>query len=398
MKISLPVLCLQKGMKMSRKYACYHDAIKKILKVGKPNKLSLSQIIKHHDFGLRTEHISLPEFNKFIRREIRYLIKTLGQDENSAESKLVELKSDVGIEHYYYWSSEENKNEVINGEGISDKSYFARAIVFSFIEENLREFFPPEIMANLKSDLNKARNEEDVLGGIAGKMQFIPSGIEVWPSYDIDERNPEDWNLAYHALKEEFVIQADYNSLHKSETERVHLSPQRVQYANHKVMLLCYIHETNKVKAYEVSRLLNVNQVKNYKFKKVNFENVEKEYEFEALVNVGVKDYFSSVKFGRGLVSKPLIGGAWIIRSTIKVPEHFLKNKKGPDAFAIANFLSGFADSMEVIKPDFLRKEMKRRADNLSKLYSDKHDSIPIMNKSPHEQTGNIEMLKEIEE
>ncbi len=383
---------------MARKYSCYHDAIKKIIKVGASNKVALSHIIKHPDFGLKTEHIALPEFNKFIRREIRHLIKSLGKAENSEENKLVELKSKAGIEHFYYWLSNESRNEAITGEGISNERLLARAIVFSFIDEKFRDFFPPEIMSNLKSDLHEAVTEHDIDGGIAGKMQFIPSGIEVWPSYDITERNPSDWKLAYEALKNEFVIQVDYDSLHESEIKRVHLSPQRVQYANHKVILLCYIHETEKVKPFEVSRLLNVSEAKKYKFKAVNFNDIEKEYIFEALVNVGVKNYFDSVVFGKEFTSKESVNGTWIIKAKVKIPNHFSKDKEGqPDPFAIANFLSGFADSMEVLKPDFLKDEMKRRADSLSKLYSGKYVSIPIINKSHHEQTGNVVKLKEID-
>ena len=386
-------------MKMSRKYACYHDAIKKIIKVGQSNKVSLSQVIKHPDFGLRTEHIALPEFNKFIRREIRHLIKALGKDEDSDVKKLVELKSGVGIEHYYYWFSEENKNEAITGESISNERLLARAIVFSFIDEKFRDFFPPDIMSNLKNDLHEAATEHDIEGGVAGKMQFIPSGIDVWPSYDITERNPKDWQLAYEALKDEFVIQVDYDSSLESATKLIHLSPQRVQYANHKVVLLCYVHETGKVKPFEVSRLLNVSKAKNYKFKTVNFNDIEKDHIFEALVNVGVKNYFDSVIFGKEFTSKESINGTWIIKAKVKIPDHFSKDKEGqPDPFRVANFLSGFADSMEVIKPDFLREEMKRRADNLSKLYSDEFDSVPVISRSHHEQTGNIEKLKEIDE
>lgn len=384
---------------MPRKYACYHDAIKQIVRVGEANKITLAEIINHADFCLKTEHIAQADFNKAIRREIAYLIQLHGKAEDLNENKLIEVQAKRGNGHCYFWFNEESKNEAINGEGISDDRFFARAIVFSFIEENLREFFPPEIMANLKNDLNKARNEEDLLGGIAGKMQFIPSGIDVWPTHGIDERNPDDWNLAYQALKEEFVIKADYKSLHNSESEQFILSPQRVQYANHKVVLLCYVHGSNTVKPFEVSRLLNVTKVRKYKFKHVNFDDIEKEYEFEAIVNVGVKDYFKSVKFGRGFKAKLSVGGTWLINATIKVPDHFSKEKQGkPDPFYIANFLSGFADSMEVIKPDFLREEMKRRAGNLAKLYAKNQESVKVINKSPHEQTGNIDKLKLVSE
>jgi len=388
---------LDKDATMARKYACYHDAIKHILNVGEPNKLTLSQIINHPDFGLTTEHSELPEINKFIRREIRYLSSTLGDCEASGEMKLVEIKSDAGKEHYYYWSSTESRNEVINGEGISDNRFFARAVVFSFIEENLSEFFPPDIMESLRSDLNNAHDEYDLLDGIAGKMEFIPSGIAIAPAHNISERNPKHWNLAFAALQQEFVISADYNSLHHVDVEHVHLSPQRIQYANHKVMLLCFVHELNRVKAYEVSRLLNVSKSVEHTFKHVNLHDVEQTYQFEAVVNVGVKDYFNSVKFGQEFIATPCADNSWKIQAVIKIPQHFSSNKQGPDPFAMANYLCGFGDAIEVTAPDFLRAEMKRRSDNLSQLYAGGADSQTIINTSPHVQTGNMKKLKEIE-
>jgi len=370
---------------MARKYGCYQDAIKQIIKVGEKNKLTLAGIIEHPDFARKKEHFSLPDFNKFIRREIRYLIKEVGKSESSDSMALVEEKSPAGKEHYYYWAFSEDKSQAIYGEGITEQRYFARAVVFSFIEENLREFFPPEIMTNLRKDLNNAHDEFDLLSGIAEKMQFIPSGIDVWPAYDIDERNPEDWNLAYKALKEEFAISVEYDSLHKPDVECVHLSPQNVQYANHKVVLQCYVHDTGKVKNYEVSRLLNVQRVDGLKFHKVNFAEFEQEYDFEAIVSVGVKNYFDSVKFGRELSSEQGEEGTWVIKCKVSIPEHFSSGKSGPDPFALTNFLSNFSYAMEVIKPDFLREEMKKRADNLSKIYSSNHNSLPIIAEKPYE-------------
>tara|TARA_B100000809_G_C15094574_1_gene514515 strand:+ start:165 stop:1418 length:1254 start_codon:yes stop_codon:yes gene_type:complete len=371
------------GVECFWKYIKSNDLVKKAKKNKTENKLPLK--IKE-EAELYKKSVSA---KKKIQRNMDTLIESLGTID----------KVKRGQTYFYYWLSSESKNEARIGEGITNERLLARAIVFSFIDEKFRDFFPPEIMSNLKSDLHEAVTEHDIDGGIAGKMQFIPSGIDVWPSYDITERNPKDWQLAYEALKGEFVIQVDYDSSIESETKLIHLSPQRVQYANHKVVLLCYVHESEKVKAFEVSRLQNVIEAKGHKFKTVNFNDIEKEHEFEAIVNVGVKNYFNSVVFGKEFTSEPSIGGTWIIKAKIRVPEHFSESKKGqPDPFAIANYLSGFADSMEVIKPDFLREEMKRRADNISKLYSDKHDSTPIINKSHHVQTGNLKKLKEIDE
>lgn len=380
---------------MTRTYSCYHDVIKSIIPNGESNKITLSQLIGHEEFAIKREHQNSSDFKKVMTRELRYLIKTIGKIHNSDQDKLVEEITGPGKPNYYYWSSFEAKNEELNKEDISEDRYFARAMVFSFIDEHFRDFFPPEVMDKLKEDLNSAHNEFDILNGIAEKISFIPSGIDVSPSYDISERNTDDRNLAFQALTNELVIKASYLSLHSIKTQTLHLSPQHVQYANHKVVLLCYIHETGKVKPFEIARLLDVQIASDHKFKTVDLSAFQDDYDFEAVVNEGVKNYFSSVLFGKRFSSEELNNGTWLIKAIISIPEHFSQAKQGqPDPFAMANFLMPFSDSMKVLKPDFLRDEMKRRSLNLAKLYSDSDDAAELLKKSPHEQTGNLVMTE----
>lgn len=382
---------------MQRKFACYHDAIKRILGDGKANKMTMSAIINHERFVIEREHLALKDFKKNLIREIRYLIKTLGKAYNSEQNKIVEEITGKGLPNYYYWFDYNTKEEALNNEGISKERYLARAIVFDFINENFREFFPPKIINSLKDDLYNSYIESFLPSKLSEKMKFIPSGIEVFPYDGLEERCPSDWNLAYKALEDELVIKAEYNSLHSTETETFYLSPQNVQYANHKVILLCYIHETGLVKPFEIVRLVNIMIAKDMEYKRINSSDIEHYYDFEAIVNVGVKNYFSSVVFGKQFKSKELPDGTWKVNAKVLIPLHFAKSKRGqPDPFALANFLQNFSDSLEVIKPQFLRDEMKRRADNMVKLYSHQHDSNPIINKSPHEQTGNVKMLEKL--
>lgn len=381
---------------MTRTYSCYHDAIKSIIPNGESDKITLSQLIDHEEFAIKREHQNSSDFKKVMTRELRYLIKTIGKIHNSDQDKLVEEITGPGKPNYYYWSSFEVKNAELNKEDISEDRYFARAMVFSFIDEHFRDFFPPDVMNRLEADVNSAHDEFYEVNSIAEKLSFIPSGIDVSPSYDISERNPEDRNLVFKALKNELVIKAQYKSLHSSKAETWHLSPQRVEYANHKVFILGYIHETGKVKRFEIARLMDVKTAADFKFKTVDFSAIQNEYKFEAIVNEGVKNYFSSVLFGKGFSIEEQKGGTWLIKSTISISEHFSKEKQGqPDPFAMANFLMTFADSIKVLKPGFLKEEMKRRSLNLARLYSDTSDDAAILNRSPHEQTGNTSLLKE---
>lgn len=328
---------------------------------------------------------------KKIQRNIASLIATFGT--------IDKLKR--GQTQYYFWQSSEFKYAALGRDEVSAERHLARAIAFQFVDEYLEDFLPPAIVKNLSEDINDAYKDLIQKNSPHAKLQFYPSGFEIGPSPLISEDNKEDWNTVYDALNKEYVVQAEYKSLHQAMIPSVvQLSLQRIQYANHKILVLCYVHEQDIVKTFEVSRLRNVTRSTQYAFKAVNFEQYEKPYEFVARVNVGVKDYFKSVRFGDKFEEpEHEADDSWIIKSIIKVPEHFSESKKGqPDPFAIANFLSTFADSMEVIKPDFLRAEMKRRSDNMAKLYSDEFDSIQVISKSPHEQTGNAKKLQQIEQ
>jgi len=386
---------------MSRTYACYNDAIKRIIGVGEDEKLTIAQIIEHPDFIREEEHLVVADFKKEIRREVRRMIKELGNDLETGLMILVEEKpKGRGQQAYYYWASSPLKNVALGREEISEDRLMARAIAFQFVDEYLKEFLPPSIIESLEADMDEANDDLHAAKFWQKKLQFHPSGFEVSPNPKIVISNEQDWDKTYDALNKQYVIQAKYETLHKGiMPSSVFLSLQKIQYVNHKVMVLAHVHELNCVKTFEVARLRDIKQSVDYSFEHVDFSTYEKSYKFEARVNVSVKDYFKSVRFGHNFKeAEHEADDSWIVKSTIKVPDHFSKDKQGPDPFAIANFLSGFADSMEVIKPDFLREEMKRRADNLSKLYSDQFDSVPVISRSPHEQTGNIEKLKEINE
>ncbi|WJG09570.1 hypothetical protein [Aliiglaciecola sp. LCG003] len=81
---------------------------------------------------------------------------------------------------------------------------------------------------------------------------------------------------------------------------------------------------------------------------------------------------------------KSVSSDVWEIADAVLFPKHFKKQK--PDGFYIANFLSMFADSIEVIEPTFLRDEMTRRSRALNQLYNHAEEDgkqISIIKQSP---------------
>lgn len=285
---------------MPRTYSCYHYSIKNIIGVGEENKMTIAQIIEHPDFIREEEHLSVRDFTKELRREVRRLIEEIGPDLETEQMILVEQKpKGRGQPGYFYWASSALKNVAMGREEISEDRMMARAIAFQFVDEYLKEFLPPSIIESLEADMDEANDDLHARKFWQKKLQFHPSGFEVSPDPKIIKSNEQDWHKAYDALNKQYVIRANYETLHKGIIPSVvSLSLQKIQYINHKVMVLAFVHELNCIKTFEVARLRDIEKSLDYSFEQVDYNTYEKNYKFEARVNVSVKDYFKSVRFG----------------------------------------------------------------------------------------------------
>ena len=96
-----------------------------------------------------------------------------------------------------------------------------------------------------------------------------------------------------------------------------------------------------------------------------------------------VKEFLVTRSLGKKLTVKETAPDVWEVSDIVKFPRHFKEDK--PDGFYLANFLSMFADALQVKEPAFLRNEMKRRSLALNTLYSDNDDkqSDIIIRNSP---------------
>lgn len=69
-------------------------------------------------------------------------------------------------------------------------------------------------------------------------------------------------------------------------------------------------------------------------------------------------NYLMRIGFGKNLKVTSNGGGTSKISGQLPIPDHFSHGR--PDAFDCVNFLSSFGDSVQVLKPDFIREEFKR--------------------------------------
>ncbi len=357
----------------------FRQQLIQLIGVGKDNAVSIGYLID----ALPVTFDGEPEsFRRGINRELSRLV-------DIADGSLLVLGGGRGNPKRFYWDNSESKSEMFESHKPRWHS-FAHAMAMVFIGEHFTQFLPTHFMDELEEDIDMAwsvlassndfRERSDEM---RMKLMFQPSGYDLKP---VDNQNIDDKRQVYRALNEEKCFAAHYNSIHPNIPQQITVSPQRVCYLNHQVLVLGYIHEAKLTKYLELSRLKQVSiQNNSSDFKKLDMSQLESKHRFKARVHTWVKNYFETVRLGdaQPVTSQREQGDCWIVEADITLPNHFNDPAK-PDPFFFANFLGMFADSLEVLEPLCLRQEMIRRSQSFKNLYDDTTSSHSIINQSPH--------------
>lgn len=361
----------------------FRQQLIQLIGVGQGNAVSISNLVK----ALAVSNDNEPDsFRRGIDRELSRLVEM-------ADGSLKVQGGGRGKPKQFYWDTAESKSEMFESHKPRWHS-FAHAMAMAFIGEHFTQFLPIHFMDELEEDIDLAwavlassndfRERSDEM---RMKLMFQPSGYDLKP---LDHQNNEGKRKIYQALNEEKCFTALYESIHPNIPSQITVSPQRVCYLNHQVLVLSYIHEVKLTKYLELSRLVNVT-VNNNKseFKKLDVAQLQSTHRFKARVHTWVKNYFETVRLGEALpvTSQHEIDDCWIIETDITLPNHFNDPTK-PDPFFFANFLGMFADSLEVLEPLCLRQEMIRRSQNFKVLYDEKISSHKVINQSPHDMAN----------
>ncbi|MBA6350049.1 WYL domain-containing protein [Colwellia sp. BRX8-9] len=370
---------------MSGKYNEYKKQLVELIKVGQSNQVDFEYILK----SLQTKHTLNAAFIKGIRREIEELSKNYLSEK---DEPLLVIAFTGGKKTYYYWQDENAKNLVLD-ELIPEFSSEARAMAINFVQEQLSEFLPPKYIDELRYDfrhseklLRKKGVFRDKLNAAKRKLDFHPAGFAITP---IEADCDKQYAFIFDCLENEIAFTAQYDSIHNI-PKKLTLSPQKITYLNHQVVVLCLMHEENELKFFEITRLKNVAVCSSKEYIQKSPDYFESKHTLKARVHTWVKNYFSRVQIGHGKAMKIIDQEdehSWIIEIEIMLGKHFNNDK--PDPFYFANFLGQFADSIEVLEPDCLRSEMIRRAKRNYSIYLDDcSDNIETISKSPFEMTG----------
>ncbi|MFQ3251613.1 MAG: hypothetical protein ACI9O6_003463 [Glaciecola sp.] len=318
--------------------------------------------------------IDRDKYQSFKRNIHRKLIAMVLENKVGGEERLI--KSVKNKKNIYYWVSEEARNEALGLGEISEKRYEARMLIFRFIDAYFHNFIPPDVLACLKEDLKEAHFDYHTW---EDKLRFLPQGLNTTikhlehslnnASQQSDQNTDDNLLRVFNALDNNVVFSATYNSLHKNMIgTEVELSPQRIEYLNQKVLLLAYVHGNKKYKRFQIDRLKDVKHLTKKSFKKIDWNQYEQSYDFDFRTHDWVVNSLKVSGFGHKISASSYGTGMSRIKGQISLPQHF--NHDGPDIYDCVNFLSHYGDALEVLKPDFLRDEMKRRATKAAELYS----------------------------
>jgi hypothetical protein len=335
------------------------------------NKTSTAEM--HPNTNIEND-IDRDKYQSFKRNIHRKLIAMVLENKIEGEERLI--KSVKNKKNTYYWASAEVKNEALSLGKISEKRYEARMLIFRFIDAYFHNFIPPDVLACLKEDLKDAQFDYHTW---EDKLRFLPQGLNTTikhlehslnnASQQSDKNTDDNLLRVFNALDKNVVFSATYNSLHKNMIgTEVELSPQRIEYLNQKVLLLAYVHGNKKYKRFQIDRLKDVKHLAKKSFKKIDWNQYEQSYDFDFRACDWVPDSLKASGFGHEISASSHGTGMSRIKGQISLPQHF--NHDGPDIYDCVNFLSHYGDALEVLKPDFLRDEMKRRATNAAELYS----------------------------
>lgn len=303
-----------------------------------------------------------------FKKEIERFCNKMHKDRYDPEDGIGLVKLAERRKHaYYYWSDEEEKKHSIEFFTITRP----RALALFLVKEHISDILPSSFLSALSSDFKLAEEKLKTDGiKLSDILEYSPFGFNMTkPNQELSREREATFNLAFEALLSRSVIKIGYRSIHSEYASKaMYVSGQKLRYLNSKLQLLGYEHESKSTKHFTLSKISTIELASDIPFIALDPRKYERTHTLKMRCHTWVKDTFDSSRLGGHLKIEPLGKDVWELTDKVTFPLHFNGNR--PDGFYIANFLSMFADSVEVLEPDFLRNEMQRRSGSMDKLYS----------------------------
>jgi predicted DNA-binding transcriptional regulator YafY len=370
----------QRSNKTSSEAITMQQQVAELIGIGNANSTTIKSICDVLAPNYQRAEIRGDSFNKEITRICRRISKNVNDIE--IETGLFVVSS-RGKPTVCFWSDEETKTDFLSNFVMTE----TRALALVLVDEHIRDVLPSQYTDKLQKDIDTAYQllaQDD--NRLLDLIDFSPYGFQLSACPKIESNDfKEKTNTILNALLNKKPLKFTYRSIHPEYNQPFLIaSPLKLQLLNHRLQMLAHVHKEHGVKRFDIGRITNLEIEHGHDYISADLAALEQKHVFVARCHTWVKDYFISVRFGGQAQFKQIADDVWEFTDHVTFPVHFKYNK--PDSFYIANFLSMFADSIEVLEPAFLRNEMVRRSESLNKIYSgtDEQHNIGLITESPH--------------
>jgi hypothetical protein len=303
------------------------------------------------------------------------------------------IKERVGRENRFYWMNEEFRNSHFSRFSNLEMAE-SQAVAFYLLQTHLADALPPKFKRELESRFEIAKNEVldnsewlNIAEDWKDKISVEPLGFKL---HEVSTSDKE-YDAIFDALEKQQVLKASYNSIHDELNEKgemvssesfqdIIFSPQQIRLQNLQLSVLVLIHEAGKKPFFKSLVLARLKNVEVYEGDITYIRNQQKMFN-ETLVlktHTGMKNYFEQAKLSTTQEVTHIEGDTWQIEAKIELPQHFKHD--GQDFFYLCNLLSSYANAVEVVSPDYIRDEMKRRSDLLYQAYQTGPENNDVIN------------------
>lgn len=174
-----------------------------------------------------------------------------------------------------------------------------------------------------------------------------------------------------HAIKNNFVIDIEYHKFYETSSETVTLNPYLIKQFKGRWYLLCYKVEADDIRTYALDRIKNIS-IKKKKFKTIPEFN--RENYFAHCFGIITPDYGKPEKIVFSLTS---FQANYLKSYPLHPSQNIVKENANNTIFEITVYVTedllielfSHGAEIEIISPEFLRKQFTERLKNASKLY-----------------------------
>ncbi|GEM_PF-3430876 len=348
--------------------------------VGGDRKTRVSDVVAQL-WGYRRQEQSDDAFKKDVERLCKRISDESADDVE--QTGLIRLAAN-GCPTYYYWSDADSQLDFIEKFTITTP----RAFALNFLKQHVAAILPKSLFSQLDEDFLLAERKLKYQGiNLSDILDFSPFGLSMpggndsAPVFDTDAVN-----VVFEAIVKQQNITFSYDSIHSGYSGDLLISPQKLRFLSGQIQVLGLVHADQRLKHFALRKMQNVVSVTDTDFIAVKLTDYQHQRKLVIRCHGWVKDILTESQQGTQWQVSKVNATVWQLATQIAMPKHFQSDND--DCFYIANYLSMFADSLQVLEPASVKQEMQRRIRKQASLYdagTSEAEALTVLTNSPLE-------------